>query len=858
MKRLLSLALFLLFSSASRAADPPSPARLLDGIPIRALGPANMSGRICDVAVVESRPATIYVACASGGLWKTNNQGTTWTPIFDQQPVASIGAVAVAPSDPNVIWVGTGEANPRNSVSWGNGVYVSRDAGKTWTQRGLAETHHIGRIAVHPDQPHIAYVAALGHLWGPNQERGLFKTVDGGQTWQQVLFVNSDTGCVDVALDSRDPDTVYVATWQVRRDAFAGGNPAVMTGPGSGLHRSDDGGKTWTRLTQGLPDRPLGRCGLAVFRKDPRILYAVVQTDKTVSTTVGQPPRSAGDEPIGGVFRSTDKGRTWRKVNDLCPRPFYYGQIRIDPENDQRVYVLGIRLFVSEDGGKTFRDDAAAGTHNDHHALWIDPHNPEHLVLGNDGGLYFSHDRGAAWEHVKNLPLAQFYGIALDLRKPFRIFGGLQDNGTWVGPSATRNPEGITLADWSHLLRGDGFACQVDPNDSNTLYAEAQYGRLQRVNVGDGTAVSIRPTAAKTASEYRFNWNAPLLLSPHNARTVYFGGNHVFRSTNRGDRWEVISPDLTRGPPGPNGNTGHTLSALAESPVRAGLLYAGSDDGRVHVTRNGGTDWLERSDRVPGVPPDRWISRLECSHFAEGTAYLAIDRHRNDDRAPCLFKTTDYGATWQSLAADLPPGGPVLVVREDARNPDLLYVGTEFGLFVSLDGGRHWQRWRNGVPAVPVYDLALHPRDRELVVATHGRGLYVLDVAPLQELTPRVLDRDVYLCLIKPATVYQPRRPRQLSGGRLFTSPNPPFGATVVYYLKCTTTEAVRVVISDLAGKQLANLTGGRDAGLQRVTWDLGLPGERGELAAPGEYVARLLIGEREVGRRTFRVEAEE
>jgi photosystem II stability/assembly factor-like uncharacterized protein len=794
----------------------------------------------------------MYVASASGGLWKTSNRGATWIPLLEKE--ASIGAVAVAPSDANVVWVGTGEANPRNSVTWGHGVYVSQDAGKTWTHAGLAETMHIGRIAVHPTDPKVAYVAALGHLWGANKERGLFKTSDGGKTWQHVLAVNSDSGAIDVVLDPKEPETVYATTWQLRRDAFAGGNPAIQTGPGSSLQRSDDGGKTWATLSKGLPQRPHGRCGLAVFRKDPRIVYAVIQTDRTVSDNVGQPPHASTDVTIGGVFRSTDRGQSWTKVNDLCPRPFYYGQVRIDPEDAQRIYVLGIQLFVSDDGGKTFRNNGAPGTHNDHHALWINPRDRDHLVLGGDGGLYFSQDRGVAWEHLKNLPLAQFYGIGLDQRKPYRIFGGLQDNGIWVGPSATRSPDGITLADWAHLLRGDGFGCALDPLDPNILYACSQWGRLRRVNLGDGSSTLIQPTAAPGTPEYRFNWNAPLVVSAHYQRTVYLGGNHVFRSITRGDRWENISPDLTRGSPGRSGDFGHTVTALAESPVRPDLLWAGSDDGRVHVTRNG-TDWLERTERIPGVASQRWISRIECSRAAEGTAYLAIDRHRRDDRTPYLFKTTDLGATWQPIANDLPAGTPVLVVREDLRNPELLYAGAEEGLFASLDGGQHWQRWP-GLPAVPVHDIALHARDRELVVATHGRGLFVIDVAPLQQMTQRNRDLDVYFCTVKSATLFQPRRSRHLTGGRLFAAPNPPFGATLAYHLKSGSAEPVCIIILDSQGNKVAALAGNRSPGLHCTVWDL----QRAdmELAAAGEYTAILKVGDREVAQRKVRVEAEE
>jgi photosystem II stability/assembly factor-like uncharacterized protein len=548
--------------------------KLLEPLLLRSIGPANMGGRVTGIAVVEKKPSTAYVATASGGLWKTENNGTTWTPVFDDQPVASLGDVAVAASDPNVVWVGTGEANARNSVSWGDGVYRSTDAGKTWKNVGLKETSHIGRVVIHPKNPQVVYVAALGRLWGPSRQRGVYKTADGGQTWEKVLFLDEDTGCIDLVMDPTDPETVYAAAYQVRRDAFSGGNPGTMTGPESGIFKTRDGGQSWERLTRGLPDRPLGRGGLAIYRRDPRILYAVVQTDRTsVRAVSGQGPGGSGKVETGGVFRSEDGGANWVKVNDLCPRPFYFGQIRVDPNDPQRVYVLGISLHVSTNGGKTFSGDAAPGVHSDLHALWIDPADSRHLIAGSDGGVFFSYDRGARWEHLKNLPIGQFYGIAVDTRKPYRVFGGLQDNGIWGGPSRTYNPEGITVADWFRVYGADGFRCQVDPTDPDILYAEWQYGRLLRLNVRTGEETDLQPKPVKGEPAYRFNWNAPILVSPHNPRILFFGGNHVFKSIDRGDAWEVLSPDLTHGKPGPSPHTGHTLTALAQSPLQGRLLF---------------------------------------------------------------------------------------------------------------------------------------------------------------------------------------------------------------------------------------------------------------------------------------------
>jgi len=836
---------------------PEVPASFLAGLTPRNIGPANMGGRVTAVAVVEKRPTTLYLATATGGLWKTINAGITWTPLFDNQSTISLGDVAVAPSNPEIVWAGTGEANARNSVSWGDGVYKSIDGGKTWQNMGLRDSHHIGRIIIHPTNPDILYVAALGHVWGPNPERGLFQSADGGKTWQHSLALNEDTGCIDVAMDPGDPLTLYCCAYRVRRDSFSGPNPRVMYGSDSGIYKSVDGGKTWRRLTQGLPDRPLGRCGISICRADPRVLMAVVQTDRTdVRTVPGQAARPGNQVDIGGVFRSLDRGESWVKLNDLCPRPFYFSQIRIDPTDDRRVYVLGLPLFVSVDGGKSFRTDGAVGVHVDHHALWINPTDPDHLILGGDGGLYFSHDRGQSWEHVRNLPLAQFYGIGLDMRQPYRIYGGLQDSGSWGGPSRTFSREGITPGHWVRILGADGFYCQADPHDPDTVYAEAQYGGLERLNVRTGQAVNIKPRPFPGQPDYRFNWNSPILISPHDSKTIYFGGNHLFRSGNRGDSWEMLSADLTRGPPGPDAARGHTLTTIAESPLKPGLLWAGSDDGMVVVRSNPGR-WDDVSGRIPGLPPERLISRIECSPYAAGTAYLSIDRHRHDDRLPYLFRTDDFGRTWKSLTANLPAGGPIHVVRTDPRNRNLLYVGTEFGLYVSINAGASWQRLRAGLPTVPVYDLAIHPRDRELVIATHGRSIYILDIAPLQELTPALLQKTAHLFEVKPALQFSYRGSSGFTGGKQYLGANPDYGATVWYALREPLTEAPTLSIVDAQGTAMAAYALRNEPGLHSVVWPLRKgAGSTSTAAAPGDYFAVLQAGS-VVLRQPVRVEAE-
>jgi photosystem II stability/assembly factor-like uncharacterized protein len=841
---------------AATPAAPPVPARLADALPARCIGPGSMGGRVVDVAVVESRSATMYVATASGGLWKTPNHGTTWAPVFEREATVSLGAVAVARSNPDVVWVGTGEANARNSVGWGDGVYKSTNGGKTWQHLGLDDTQHIGRIVIHPTNPDIVYVAALGHVWGPNAERGVYRTADGGRSWQRVKFLDADTGFIDLAMDPDDPQTLYAAAYRVRRDAFSGGNPAEQFGPLAGLYKTRDGGKTWVRLRKGLPDCAIGRCGLAVWRKDPRVLYAVVQTEQTIlkrETEWGQAARTNDEPATGGVFRSRDRGETWVKVNDLCPRPFYFSQVRIDPNDDRRVFVLGWGLHVSTDGGKTFSADDAPGAHVDLHAMWIDPKDSDHAVLGTDGGVYATHDGCRNWEHAKNLPIGQFYGVAADMSRPYWVYGGLQDNGTWGGPSATRSADGVSAAGWFRLLSMDGFQCQVDPTDVNTVYAEGQYGELRRINASTGETVVIRPRPPPGQPEYRFNWNSPILLSPHDPGTVYYGGNVLFRSRDRGDRWEVISPDLTLGRRGQEPDSAHTITTIAESPLKAGLIWVGTDDGRVQVSRNGGRDWADVTDHVPGGPRPGHVSRLIASHFAEGTAYLAIDRHRNDDRRPYLFRTTDHGATWKPAMGDLPESGPVYAVRESSRNAALLLAGTEFGLFLSLDSGGHWQRY-DGLPTVAVHDLVIHPRDRELIIGTHGRSIYVMDLAPLEQLTPEALAAPAHLCDVKPATLYRFRGPHGLDGAKLYAAPNPPFGALVYYHLAAKAEGPVAVTIRDARGRSLASLTGEREAGLHRLVWPLRATpeGESGEgvPVPPGEYIAELRVGGRVLTRR--------
>jgi photosystem II stability/assembly factor-like uncharacterized protein len=832
-----------------------------------------MSGRLTDIAVYEKEPRIMYVASASGGLWKTVNNGTTWKPVFEREKTVALGAVAVSQTDPDIVWVGTGEANARNSVSWGDGVYHSKDGGKSWLHMGLAETQHIGRVVLHPTNPDIVYVAALGHLWGANKERGVFKTTDGGKSWQHSLAIGANTGCVDLAIDPEIPDVLYAAAYQVRRDAFSGGNPATQTGPGAGLYKTSDGGKTWRMLEGGLPKRPLGRCGVCVSRQHPNVVFAIVQTDLTADTVQGQPANQKLDLKKGGVFRSDDRGATWKHLNSLVPRPFYYGQIRIDPGDEQRIYVLGVNFHVSSTGGKTFQENKKAkGTHVDYHVLWIDPRDSYRIILGCDGGLNFSYDKGLTWEHLKNLPVSQFYAIGLDMRKPYHVYGGLQDNGTWGAPSATRAADGITASQWRNILGFDGYYCQVHPRDNDLVYAEGQYGMLHRINVRTGASnyiaprldskdarTNIEPPLTVGTPDFRFNWSSPILQSPYNEDELFYGGDVVFASRDRGNTWRVTSPDLSRGKPGPNAFKGHTITTLAASVLEDHLIYAGTDDGVLCVCKNWKAKvWTDLSETIQNLPQERWITRVEASRFDKGTVYLSVDRHRQDDRKPYLYVSTDYGLHWVSLAGNLPRDGPVHVIREDPVNPDLLYAGTEFGLFVSFDRGKSWHKQLH-LPTVPVHDLVVHPRDRELVIATHGRGIWIMDVLPLQELTMKIQQKDAHLCTIRTAVAFRPFR-QDVLAVKQFVGENPAYGAGIYYYIRAASKEEASVTIFNDQGKQVARLKTDRTAGLHRASWNLNHAGTKQGVFYPlpaGAYTAVLQVGERKL-QQTFQIEVDD
>ncbi len=760
------------------------------GLDLRAIGPANMGGRVADLAVVENDPRIFYVGLGAGGVWKTVNDGMTWDPVFDDQPTSSIGDVTLAPSNPNVVWVGTGEPANRQSSPWGMGVFKSTDAGATWTQKGLEDTRHIGRIAIHASNPDIVYVGAVGHLWGPNEERGVYRTTDGGNTWEKVLYIDENTGVIDLIMDPNDSRTLFAATYQRQRTGLG----YAAGGGGSGIWRTTDGGENWTRLEKGLPTSDLGRIGLDIYRRDGNLVYAVVEAEEG-----------------SGVYRSTDRGRSWEMMSDRNPRPMYFSLIRIDPNNPERIYLGGVAESASDDGGRTWwPGNSTDQIHSDHHALWINPNDSNHLIDGNDGGLAFSRDGSKTWRAITNMAIGQFYEIDVDMRDPYFVCGGLQDNGNWCAPHRTQATFGVRNRDWTHVLFGDGFHNHPDPTDPNIMYAESQGGNVSRIDVTTRESQPLRPIARPTGMEgdgedarsYRFNWNAPLAISHHDVSTIYVGGNHLMRSRDRGATWEEASPDLTKAIDRDtmpimgmlvteetlSGNDGISsngnLTAFGESRHSADVLYVGTDDGNLQVTRDGGANWTNVIDRVPGVPFHTYVSRIEPSHTVDGRVYVTFDGHRNDDYAAYAYVSDDFGGTWRAITSGLPDGWSVNTIREHPNNPNLLFLGNEIGLYVSIDAGESWGRLKNNMPTVAVDDLVIHPRENDLVIGTHGRSVWVLDdITPLEEMSSQVLASDSHLFGSRRATMWSmgmdwPFQPAQ------FLADNPADGVPLRYYLR--------------------------------------------------------------------------
>ena len=759
-----------------------------NGLRLRSIGPGMISGRISSIAVHPRDKSTWYIAAASGGVWKTVNAGMSWTPLFDDQASYSIGTVVIDPKNPNVIWVGTGENNSQRSVSYGDGIYRSDDGGKSWKNMGLKSSEHIARILIDPKDSNVLYVASQGPLWGPGGDRGLFKTTDGGKTWKNVLSISENTGVTDVVMDPRNPDTLIAASYQRRRHVFT----LINGGPESALYKTTDAGATWTKLKSGLPTEELGRIGLAISPVNPDVVYATIESiDKK-----------------GGIFRSTDLGGTWERRNESAEQSQYYATLFADPKNVDRLYVMNVYLQVSDDGGRTLHNLGERFKHVDNHFIWVDPDDTRHYLVGCDGGLYESYDRAATWRFHSNLPISQFYDVAVDNAAPFyHVFGGTQDNFSVGGPARTRSQHGITNADWFVTQGGDGFQSRVDPEDPDTVYAELQHGVLVRFDRRTGEAQGIQPQTAKGEPPLRWNWDSPIIISPHSHTRLYFAANRVFRSDDRGESWRAVSPDLSRqidrntlpvmgkvwGPDAVSKSVSTSfygnLITLAESPKKEGLLYAGSDDGLISITENGGMDW-RRVGTFPGVPERTYVSRVVASQHDPNIVYAAFDNHKNADFKPYLLKSTDAARSWTSIAGDLPANGPVLAIAEDHVNPQLLFVGTEFGLYFTIDGGKKWTRLKGGFPTIAVRDLAIQRRTNDLVVGTFGRGIYVLDdYTPLRLLKPETLQQDTLLLPVKDAPMYiQTRqyglRGKAFQGEAFYAAENPPFGATFTYYLK--------------------------------------------------------------------------
>ncbi len=790
---------------------------LYEKISWRAIGPAVMGGRTVDIEAVEKEPWIIYAAIGPSGVWKSDNNGVTWAPVFEKEATVSVGDVAIAQSHPDIVWVGTGEATCRNSVTIGDGAYKSVDAGKTWANMGLKDTRHISRILINRGDPNIVYVAAMGHLWGPNMERGVYKTMDGGKTWRKVLYINENTGISDLAMDPADSLILYAAGYEHRRLPYL----YTSGGPGSGIYKTIDGGETWTRLTKDLPEGITGRIGLDVSRNRPGIVYALIEHQE------------------GGIWRSEDQGESWRRTCDSATfkrvnnRPFYYSQIRVDPTDDNVVYVLSTGLHMSTDGAKKFRA-IGGGIHPDHHALWIDPNNPLHLIEGNDGGIDISYDMGKTWLPVQNMDLAEVYQVGYDMRQPYYVYCGLQDNGSWGGPSATTDVVGIANDDWISIGGGDGFFAQPDPQDINTVYSNWQMNNLYRYDWRIGLRKMIRPAGSPEEPPFRFNWNAPIHISPHDSNTIYTGGNVLFKSPDKGVTWKTISPDLTTNDPKKQQDSGGpitpdnsgaevhcTITSIAESPVEKGLIWCSSDDGNLQLTRDGGQTWKNVAGNIPLLPRNTWCSRVEASHFVAGTAYAAFDGHRTDDYATYVYKTVDYGKTWKSIKANLPFGW-VHVIREDPTNRNLLYVGTEFGIFASLDGGASWFSLKNDLPTVAVHDVAIHPRDHDLIIGTHGRGVWILDdITSLQEMSPDVMASDVHIFSIRPAAAFYQSARRESFTKPVYAAKNPTYGMAITAFLKIKPKERPRVSIINEANEIIFELSLAAKEGLQREHWNL-------------------------------------
>jgi photosystem II stability/assembly factor-like uncharacterized protein len=862
MKRFALAALFLA-AAVAPVLTQSIPADTFAGLRARSIGPAVTSGRVMTIAVHPNDNAVFYVGAASGGVWKTVNGGASFQPVFDKEGSFSIGWIAVDPKRPSIVWVGTGERNSQRSVAYGDGVYKSEDGGRSWTNVGLKSSEHIGRVVVDPKNSDTVYVAAQGPLWAPGGDRGLYKTTDGGKTWAQVLKISENTGVSDVVLDPRNPEVLVATSYQRRRHFYT----MIDGGPESAIHRSTDGGKTWKKVNTGLPEEQLGRIGIAISPVNPDILYANVEAANRK----------------GGIYRSSDNGVTWEKRADYNAGAMYYGDIYADPANVDRVYIPDVIFQVSDDGGKTMHSLGQRFMHVDNHVIWVDPQNTDHMMVGNDGGLYRSYDRAATWTFFSNLPLPQYYDVDVDNAAPFyNVYGGLQDNNSLGGPSRTRSEHGILNQDWFVTQGGDGFVSRIDPEDPNTIYAELQGGTITRYDKRSGERIGIQPQEDKGGPAARWNWDSPFIISPHSHTRLYFAAQMLYRSDDRGNSWKIVSPDLTRqldrntlavmgkvwGPDAVAKNTSTALygniSAIAESPKKEGLLYVGTDDGVVQVSEDAGAHW-DKVERLPGVPANAYIARIRASQHDAMTVYVVAENHQNGDFTPYLAKSRDGGKTWESIAGDLPARGSTYAIAEDHVDPRLLFAGTEFGAYWSKDGGQHWGKIA-GVPTIAVREIAIQKRENDLVLGTFGRGIYIVDdYSAVRTTTPQTLAAAASLYSVRDAVLYVPTlqygmKGKGFQGEMFFTAPNPPYGAVFTYRLKdglktlkekradaeaaaekagqaityptpeqlraeaAEEAPAILLTISDAAGTPLRVITGPIEKGMQRVAWDLRAP----------------------------------
>src|SRR5215467_11613367 len=853
----------------AKTAAPAADSSVLSGLEARNIGSATMSGRISAVTGFnEGGKTTLFVAAASGGVWKSMDSGTTFKPVFDKQSVQSIGAIAIDPKNTKTIWVGTGEPWTRNSASIGDGIYKSTDGGETWTNVGLPQSERIDRIIVSPANSAVVYACVPGKLWSDSRDRGLYKTMDGGKTWSLILAgPNLSTGCAGLAMDPKNPDTLFAGMWDFRRAGwtFRSGGDGPNAKSGSGFFRTADGGKTWTELTQqsnkGLPAKPWGRLEVVIARSDPKIVYALIESKDSA------------------LYRSSDGGSTWEerdKSNPMVWRPFYFARLIVDPTNAERIFKPDLQLIVSEDGGRSFANAGSGGHgggagHGDWHELWIDPDNPKHIVGGDDGGLWYTFDGGNRWWKAQNLPVSQFYHVSIDDKDPYQVYGGLQDNSTWVGDSAFGN--GISNARWQNLYGGDGFWAVPDPSDPEAVYVESQGGHIGRVDRRMNTARRIQPTAGYH-EKLRFNWNTPIIASPTDKRTLYLGAQFLFRSRDRGDSWERISPDLTTNDPqkqkqeqsggvtvdNSSAEMHTTIYSISESPLDGKVIWAGTDDGNLQLTRDGGKSWTNVVKNVKGLPKASWVSWVEASRFSPGTAFAAFDRHTFGDMAPWVYRTTDFGKTWTRIVApEQGVRGYAHVVKEDLVVSSLLFVGTELGLWISLDSGRHWSEFKGGdFPSVAVRDFQIHPREHDLVLATHGRGIWIIDdITPLRHFSSDVLTREVAFLPTRPAQQRVQTTGNWPEGDAKFVGPNPTGGAEIAYYQRARHLFGpLKLEVLDADGKVVDTITASKRRGINRVAWSMhvkppkvpraatvAFSASQGPRVVPGTYTVRLTRG---------------